>query len=191
MSPKGRNQTTSRCFILASCLLQWMCPCHVLPGETGGPHIASAWALPGCISLLPSALQLEERVKSQKHRVNRNICTRWQTACVFFLSLQLTNRTAPLYNGTCNDEEQTDGWGKQNSLSVSSSSSSLSSSLQIRPASGGWCLVRVSGEVVWVLLMTAGWWWGWEQLPKPPISLLTTLNDSRLTTSCVFIYTLT
>lgn len=108
------NQTTSRYFRLASRGLQWKCPCRVLPGETGGPQIASAWALPGWSSLLPSALQLEERVKSQKHRVNRNICTHWHTACVFFfLSLQLTDRPAPLYKWTCNDEEgRTDGRGK-------------------------------------------------------------------------------
>lgn len=33
----------------------------VLP-DRGSPHTASALALPGCFSLLPSALQLEDRI---------------------------------------------------------------------------------------------------------------------------------
>lgn len=53
----------------------------------------------------------------------------------------------------------TDG-EKNKILSLSSSSSSI----QIRPAAEAGVWSRVPGEVVWALLITAGWWWGGGQL---------------------------
>lgn len=135
---------------------------EVLP-DTGGPHTASAWVLPGCISLLPSALQLEERMKSQKHSEEEYLYTWTHDMLFLFLSLyHFTSTNSPNLWMMDPQWRRTGRWReKQNSLSAC-----IVIIVTDLARSGSCCLAQRFREVVWVLLITAGRWWDGGQLPK-------------------------
>lgn len=153
----------------ADVTLNWICMVTVcsewvLP-DTGGPHTASAWALPGSVSLLPSALQLEERMKLQQLRVKRNIWTHETYISHLLCHYHFTSQPTNPCRWICNDEGQTDGEKKQKSLFLSIAIIIIIITDLAAVEAGVWS--RIPGEVV--LLITAGWWWSGGQLPKLPI----------------------